>query len=82
MNPESCEACPGAARHQPAAFVLCLLSLLLFPLMVRAQLVADGQTNFLDNVATNVTGGLIVGNTGSFTLLVITNGATVPTAPQ
>jgi len=77
MNPDFCEVCFGVVRRQSAAFVLCLLWLLLFPLMVRAQLVADGQTNFLDNVATNVTGGLIVGNSGSFTLLVITNGATV-----
>jgi T5SS/PEP-CTERM-associated repeat protein len=46
-------------------------------MVVRAQLVADGQTNVLDGVATNLTGGVTVGTNGTFTLLVITNGATV-----
>ena len=51
--------------------------LLAMPWFARAQLVADGQTNVLDGVATNVAGGIIVGTNGAFTLLVITNGATV-----
>ncbi len=71
----------GAVRKSPdrtGFYPLCLLSLLLLvPMTVRAQLVADGQTNVLDNVATNLTGGVIVGTNGTFTLLVITNGATV-----
>jgi len=54
------------------AFILCAL-----PIEIRAQLVADGQTNVLDGVATNLTGGVTVGTNGTFTLLVITNGATV-----
>ena len=43
----------------------------------QAQLVADGQTNVLNGVATNITGGITVGTNGSFTLLIVTNGATV-----
>src|SRR6185295_14929157 len=41
----------------------------------RAQLVADGDTNVLDGVTTNVTGFVTVGNSGPFTLLVLTNAA-------
>jgi len=39
--------------------------------------VADGQTTILDDVATNTSGGLIVGTNGSFTLLTLTDGATL-----
>ncbi len=42
----------------------------------RAQLVADGETNILDGVIVNVP-SLTVGTNGSFTLLVLTNGAIV-----
>lgn len=44
---------------------------------VRAQLVADGQTNVLDGMAANFIGSITVGTNGSFTLLILTNGATV-----
>jgi T5SS/PEP-CTERM-associated repeat protein len=55
------------------ALILCAL-----PIEARAQLVADGQTNVLEGgVATNLTGGIIIGTNGAFTLLVITDGATV-----
>lgn len=78
MNAKSCQASGRASPYLTTFFVHCLLWLfLLIPTLTQAQLVADGQTNVLDNVVTNVTGGLIVGNFGSFTLLVITNGAMV-----
>jgi T5SS/PEP-CTERM-associated repeat protein len=44
---------------------------------VHAQLVADGTTNFLDGVSTNLIGDVTVGQSGSFTLLVLTNSAAV-----
>jgi T5SS/PEP-CTERM-associated repeat protein len=47
------------------------------PSETSAQLVADGETNVLDGVATNIVGNLMVGTSNSFTLLVLTNGATV-----
>jgi len=78
MDAKSCQLAGRASGHLPAFFTHCLLSLfLLIPTLTQAQLVADGQTNVLDNVATNLTGGIIVGTNGSFTLLVITDGATV-----
>lgn len=49
------------------------------PAPVRAQLIADGDTNILDNVVTNITGSVNVGTNGSFTLLMVTNGAVVTT---
>jgi T5SS/PEP-CTERM-associated repeat protein len=53
-----------------------LLSVFCAPLLSRAQLVSDGQTNFLDGVVTNVS-DVAVGTNGSFTLLVVTNGSAV-----
>jgi hypothetical protein len=50
---------------------------LLFPVTAGAQLVADGQTNTLDGIATNLSGSVIIGSNGSFALLVLTNSATV-----
>jgi T5SS/PEP-CTERM-associated repeat protein len=42
-----------------------------------AQLVADGATNTLSNVTNNITGNVIVGTNGSFTLLVLSDNALV-----
>src|SRR5579863_10438080 len=80
MNEKAFQTRCGAVRNAPALtglYHLWLLCLLLLPALVRAQLVADGQMNVLDGVATNLTGGIIIGTNGSFTLLVITNGTTV-----
>ncbi|MBI3880962.1 MAG: hypothetical protein HY301_13000 [Verrucomicrobia bacterium] len=41
----------------------------------RAQLVNDGETNVLDGVTNVVAGDVIIGTNGSFTRLVLTNGA-------
>ena len=38
---------------------------------------SDGRTNILDGVSTNLSGDIIVGTNQPFTLLVLTNGATV-----
>ncbi|HLX71218.1 MAG TPA: hypothetical protein VKV04_16455, partial [Verrucomicrobiae bacterium] len=62
----------GVFRH-----IAVLLVGLHLPMFVRGQLVADGQTNILNNVITNISGNLTVGTNGSFTLLVVTNGSTV-----
>ncbi len=51
-----------------------LLMALFLPILVRAQLVADGQTNILSGVVSNVS-QVIVGTNGSFTLLLVTNGS-------
>lgn len=71
-------ALPSFARR-----VFCL-SLFFFalraPRLVHAQLVSDGQTNFLDDITTNVAGGVTVGTNGSFTLLVVINASTVTNA--
>jgi T5SS/PEP-CTERM-associated repeat protein len=53
------------------------LLLLTSPAPLRSQLVKDGATNTLNNTATNITGDLIVGTNGSFTLLVIQNSSVV-----
>jgi len=45
------------------------------PLHLHAQVVADGQTNTLDNVTNTLVGNVVVGTNGSFTLLNIINGA-------
>jgi T5SS/PEP-CTERM-associated repeat protein len=68
-----------ASTHRRTRFFhTVLLSLALaLPTAARGQLVSDGQTNILDNIATNLTGGITIGTNGSFTLLVITNGSTV-----
>jgi T5SS/PEP-CTERM-associated repeat protein len=42
-----------------------------------AQLVADGTTNVLDGITTNVIGTVTIGTNHPFTRLVVTNGATV-----
>ena len=52
-------------------------TVMLAPILAEAQLVADGATCVLDNVATNLTGRIIVGTNGSFTLLMLTNSAAV-----
>jgi T5SS/PEP-CTERM-associated repeat protein len=46
-------------------------------LNARSQLVADGQTNVLDGVTNSISGNSTVGSSGSYTLLVLTNGAVV-----
>jgi hypothetical protein len=43
----------------------------------RGQLVADGTTNVLDGVTTNISGPITIGTNISFTRLIVTNGATV-----
>src|SRR6266516_785653 len=50
---------------------------LLAALPLRAQLVADGGTKIIDGISTNITGSLTVGNNGSFTTLIVTNGGAV-----
>lgn len=58
----------------------CLFAFLIFagsPWMLRAQLVADGQTAVLDGVASNILDNVTVGTNGSFTLLVATNGSAI-----
>jgi hypothetical protein len=56
-----------------ALAVVCILAAAVPP--ARAQLVADGETNVLDGVITNIAGDVTVGTNGSFTLLMMTNGA-------
>jgi T5SS/PEP-CTERM-associated repeat protein len=53
-----------------------LLSLSL-PTLIRAQLVADGQTNILDGVVSNIDQAITIGTNGSFTLLMLTNGSSL-----
>src|SRR5205823_5572525 len=43
--------------------------------LARAQVVADGATNTLSNVTNTITGNVIVGTNGSFTLLVLSDNA-------
>ena len=76
MNPRIVPTSRGMVWFLNYFTILCLFGLLV-PAGAQAQLVADGETNVLNGVVTNVSGGLIVGNTGPFTLLVITNGAMV-----
>jgi len=52
-----------------------LTPLLLFVPTARAQLVADGATNTLSNVTTNITGDVTVGTNLSFTLLILSDNA-------
>lgn len=47
------------------------------PMKARCQLVDDGSTNILDGVSTNLVGSVWVGSNAPFTMLVLTNGATV-----
>ena len=54
-----------------------LLTVVTTPL--RAQIVADGATNTLSNV-TVTTGGVTVGTNGAFTLLVLSDNATLNTS--
>jgi T5SS/PEP-CTERM-associated repeat protein len=56
---------------------LIAFSFIFLPARLHAQLVDDGSSYTLDGVATNVTGGIIVGTNGSFTTLILTNGATI-----
>lgn len=59
------------------SIVLLVVGSVLVPPPSHGQLVSDGRTNILDGVSTNLSGDIIVGNIDRFTLLVITNGATV-----
>jgi len=52
-----------------------LMIFLCAPLVLRAQLVADGQTTVLSAVMTTIASDVTVGTNGSATLLVVTNGA-------
>jgi T5SS/PEP-CTERM-associated repeat protein len=54
-----------------------ILFALSLPTLIRAQLVADGQTNVLSGVVSNISQQVIVGTNGSFTLLVLTNGSSL-----
>lgn len=63
---------PKGIRH--AAILLLTVCT---PLFARAQFVADGQTEFLDGITTNIAETVTIGTNGSFTLLVVTNGSTV-----
>src|SRR5436190_2265356 len=48
---------------------------LLLPFPSGAQVVNDGATNTLNHITNTITGGVTVGTNGSFTLLILTNGA-------
>ena len=62
----------------PTAIVAgALLAIMALPL--RAQLVADGATNTLSDVTNTFDGNLTVGTNGSFTLLVLSNNASLTT---
>jgi fibronectin-binding autotransporter adhesin len=65
--------------YPPSGWFFCLLYLLVLaaPIVLRAQLVPDGQTGVLDGVITNISGGLTIGTNEPFTTLIITNGAAV-----
>src|SRR5436190_12084386 len=66
-----------SVRNQGASFLLVLLcSAAWLSKSTGAQLVADGTTNVLDGISTNIAGSISIGTNGSFTLLVLTNGAT------
>lgn len=52
-----------------------LLIALFLPILARAQLVDDGQTNILSGVVSNISEPVTVGTNGSFTLLIVTNGS-------
>ena len=52
---------------------LFLAALVIAAPTLHAQVVADGATNTLSNVTTNITGDVIVGTNGSFTLLVLSD---------
>jgi len=56
---------------------LVFLSILSVVSPLRAQLVADGATATLANVTTNITGTVIVGTNGSFTLLELSDNASL-----
>jgi T5SS/PEP-CTERM-associated repeat protein len=58
--------------------VLPLVSLILLTgFTLRAQVVADGATNTLNNVTNTIAGGVTVGTNGDFTLLILTNRASL-----
>src|SRR5437667_1914749 len=54
-------------------FILAVTLLAVTPL--RAQIVNDGATNTLSNVTNSITGDVIVGTNGTFTLLVLSDNA-------
>jgi T5SS/PEP-CTERM-associated repeat protein len=59
-------------------FLLLLLGgAMCMPFKARGQLVDDGSTNILDGVSTNLAGSVWVGSNAPFTMLVLTNRATV-----
>ena len=58
--------------------VLPLVSLILLTdFTLRAQVVADGATNTLNNVTNTIAGNVTVGTNGDFTLLILTNRASL-----
>jgi len=65
---------PSPLRSAGALHILLAVLLLLAP-RARAQVVADGATNTLNNVTNSYVGDVTIGTNGSFTLLTITNGA-------
>ena len=61
-----------SVRNQGASFLLVLLcSAAWLSKSTGAQLVADGTTNVLDGISTNIAGSISIGTNGSFTLLVL-----------
>jgi len=54
--------------------IILVATLLAVP-SLHAQIVADGATNTLINVTTNITGDVTVGTNGSFTLLILSDNA-------
>jgi T5SS/PEP-CTERM-associated repeat protein len=73
MKPASILANRGALGGPICLLIFFLLAL---PQAVRAQWVADGQTNVLNGVIATASSSVSVGTNAGFTKLIITNGAT------
>jgi T5SS/PEP-CTERM-associated repeat protein len=69
----------SVSRQGVRAILLLLLggAAISISLKARCQLVDDGSTNILDGVSTNLNVPVYVGSNAPFTMLVLTNGATV-----